>query len=233
LTLRIDFAYGRRAEKLNMQYSDLAPATAIPPHLSTSARAATKAQSPCVVWLTGLSGAGKSTIAGLLDLSLHASGRHTTVLDGDALRRGLNRDLGFSLHERSENVRRIAEVAALMADAGLIVIVSVISPLRADRACAREALRGHAHFIEVFVDVPLEVAERRDPKGLYRRARAGMLPQFTGIGSPYEAPADPDIHLDAATLLPAQSVALIRHRIDALIDPAAAHERACEAEIDR
>jgi bifunctional enzyme CysN/CysC len=158
-------------------------------------RASMKHQTPCVVWLTGLSGSGKSTIANLVERKLAAMRRHTYVLDGDNVRHGLNRDLGFSPGDRVENLRRITEVARLMVDAGLIVITAFISPYRADRAAARTRF-APGEFIEVYVDVPLEIAERRDPKGLYRRARAGQLPRLTGIGAPYEAPEDPEIHID-------------------------------------
>jgi len=159
-------------------------------------RARLKGQKPTVVWLTGLSGAGKSTIANALDGLLLAEGRHTALIDGDNLRHGLCRDLGFTEADRVENVRRAAESARLMADAGLIVLVSLISPFRADRDAAR-ALMAEAEFLEVFVDVPLAVAERRDPKGLYAKARAGDLSNFTGIDSPYEPPIAPEIHIDA------------------------------------
>jgi len=147
-----------------------------------------------VLWLTGLSGAGKSTIAQATCQRLHAQSRRAVVLDGDELRRGLTRDLGFSAADRAENVRRTAEVARLMADAGLIVIVALISPFRADRALAR-ALFEPGRFIEVFIDTALDVAEARDPKGLYKRARQGLLPAFTGIGSPYEPPLDAEVHI--------------------------------------
>ncbi len=147
-----------------------------------------------VLWLTGLSGAGKSTIAQATCQRLKAHSRLAVVLDGDELRRGLTRDLGFSAADRAENVRRTAEVARLMADAGLIVIVALISPFRADRALAR-ALFEPGRFIEVFIDTALDVAEARDPKGLYRRARQGLLPAFTGIGSPYEPPLDAEVHI--------------------------------------
>ncbi len=145
-----------------------------------------------VFWLTGLSGAGKSTIAQATRRHLHARGHLSTVLDGDELRRGLTRDLGFSMADRAESVRRAAEVARLMADAGLIVIVALISPFRADRDRAR-ALFAPGRFVEVHVDTSLAVAEARDPKGLYRRARQGDLRDFTGIDSPYEAPLAPEI----------------------------------------
>lgn len=159
-------------------------------------RALSLGQSPRVVWLTGLSGAGKSTIADLVDRKLHALGQHSVVLDGDNLRHGLTADLGFSEADRSENARRVAHVAALMADAGLIVIVSLISPFRADREKARETV-GPERFVEVFVDASLETCEARDPKGMYARARAGLLPRFTGVGAAYERSDPVDLHLDA------------------------------------
>lgn len=158
-----------------------------------------------VLWLTGLSGAGKTTLAHLLQRRLHAAGCRACVLDGDQLRRGLCRDLGFSRAERSENIRRAAEVARLMSDAGLIVIAAFISPYRTDRQQARQ-LMADGEFIEVHVDVPLAVAEQRDPKGLYRRARRGELPQFTGIDAPYEAPQAPELRLDTAVLAPDDAV---------------------------
>jgi len=151
-------------------------------------------QRPVVAWFTGLSGAGKSSLANAADQALTANGRHTMVLDGDNLRGGLNSDLGFSAADRDENVRRVAEVAALMAEAGLIVLVSLISPLRAERAIARRIARDLS-FIEVFVSTPLPVCEGRDPKGLYRRARKGQILDFTGISAPYERPLDPDLTL--------------------------------------
>lgn len=153
-----------------------------------------------VIWLTGLSGAGKSTIADALQQRLREEGHLVYVLDGDTLRRGLNADLGFSAADRRENIRRVGEVAALFADAGFLTITALISPFRADRERARDAI-GAERFLEVFVDVPLEVCEQRDPKGLYRRARAGELPEFTGISSPYEPPLAP-----ALTLGPAMTV---------------------------
>ena len=153
-----------------------------------SARARLKHQKPCVLWFTGLSGSGKSTIANLVEKRLYASGRHTTILDGDNVRHGLNRDLGFTDADRVENIRRVAEAAKLMADAGLIVLVSFISPFRSEREMAR-GLMPEGEFIEIFVDTPLELAEARDPKGLYARARAGEIKNFTGVDSPYEPPA--------------------------------------------
>ncbi|OXM59339.1 adenylyl-sulfate kinase [Amycolatopsis vastitatis] len=168
--------------------------------------------SPGVVWFTGLSGAGKSTVANLLEQRLHASGKHTYLLDGDNVRLGLNRDLGFSDDDRSENIRRVAEVAKLMVDAGLVVLVSFISPFRSDRALSRGLLEP-GEFCEVFVDTPLEVAEERDPKGLYRKARAGLLPDFTGIGSPYEPPEDSEVHIDTTRLSPAEAVEVILGRL--------------------
>ncbi|MBX3597001.1 MAG: sulfate adenylyltransferase subunit CysN [Rhizobiaceae bacterium] len=169
------------------------------------ARARQKHQRASVIWLTGLSGSGKSTIAGLLDKKLHLAGRHTYVLDGDNVRHGLNRDLGFTETDRVENIRRVAEVAKLMADAGLIVIVSFISPFRSERQMARELL-PEGQFIEVFVDTSLEECARRDPKGLYKRALAGEISNFTGIDSPYEPPVAPEIHLETAGKSPEEMV---------------------------
>lgn len=166
-----------------------------------SARARLKHQKPCVLWFTGLSGSGKSTVANLVEKRLFALGRHTTILDGDNVRHGLNRDLGFTDADRVENIRRVAETAKLMADAGLIVLVSFISPFRSEREMAR-GLMPEGEFIEIFVDTPLEIAEARDPKGLYARARAGEIRNFTGVDSPYEVPSAPDIHLRAAGLEP-------------------------------
>ncbi len=159
-----------------------------------AARAALKGQRPLVLWFTGLSGAGKSTIADLVERRLHAQGRHTMMLDGDNVRHGLNRDLGFTEADRVENIRRVSEVAALMAEAGLIVLVSFISPYRAERQAARERLPA-GEFLEVFVDTPVAECRRRDPKGLYRKADAGELRNFTGVDAPYEPPERPDIHL--------------------------------------
>ncbi|HBK45040.1 MAG TPA: adenylyl-sulfate kinase [Xanthomonadaceae bacterium] len=181
----LDFAL-RRAGNVHWQHLDV----------DKAARARIKGQVPKVLWFTGLSGAGKSTIANLVDKRLHALGHHTFILDGDNVRHGLNRDLGFTAEDRVENIRRVAEVARLMADAGLIVLVSFISPFRAERQMARERF-GADEFVEVFVDVPLAVAEARDVKGLYAKARAGQIPNFTGIDSPYEAPQNPELHLHA------------------------------------
>jgi bifunctional enzyme CysN/CysC len=176
------------------------------------ARAALKNQRPCVIWLTGLSGAGKTTIANLVDQQLHAAGYHAFVLDGDNLRHGLNSDLRFSRGDRTENVRRVGEVAALMADAGLIVLVSLISPFRAERQAAR-ALLPPGQFLEVFVDAPMAVAEQRDPKGLYARARRGELRDFTGIDSPYQPPGRPDLHIETAHASAAESAAQVLDRL--------------------
>jgi bifunctional enzyme CysN/CysC len=159
------------------------------------ARARQKGQSPKVLWFTGLSGAGKSTIANLVEKKLYAEGRHTYLLDGDNVRHGLNKDLGFTDEDRVENIRRVAEVAKLMADAGLIVLVSFISPFRSERRMARD-LMAEGEFIEVFVDTPLAEAERRDVKGLYQKARAGQLKNFTGVDSPYEPPEHAEIRID-------------------------------------
>ncbi len=171
-----------------------------------AARAQLKHQSPRCIWLTGLSGSGKSTLANALESRLHAEGRHTYLLDGDNVRHGLNRDLGFTEADRAENIRRVAEVARLMVDAGLIVIVAFISPFRAEREFARR-LFAPGEFIEVFVDTPLDECERRDPKGLYAKARRGEIPAFTGISSPYEPPGTPEFHVHPA-----------KHRADELAE---------------
>ena len=179
----------RRAHNIHLQHLDV----------DQAARAALKGQRPCVVWFTGLSDAGKSTIANLVEKRLHAMGRHTYLLDGDNVRHGLNRDLGFTAADRVENIRRIAEVARLMVDAGLIVLSAFISPFRAERAMARARVED-GEFIEVHVDTPLGLAEQRDVKGLYQKARRGELKNFTGIDSPYEAPEQPELHIDTRTL---------------------------------
>ena len=167
------------------------------------ARASLSGQKPCVLWFTGLSGAGKSTIADLVEQMLHQLGRHTILLDGDNVRHGLNRDLGFTEEDRVENIRRVGEVARLMVDAGLIVLVSFISPFRSERQMAR-ALVDLDEFIEIYVDTPLEICEARDPKGLYKLARAGTLPNLTGIGSPYEPPEHPELTLQGGRDQPAE-----------------------------
>jgi bifunctional enzyme CysN/CysC len=164
------------------------------------------------VWFTGLSGAGKSTIANLVERQLHALGHHTYLLDGDNVRHGLNKDLGFTEADRVENIRRIAEVARLFVDAGLIVLVSFISPFRAERRMARD-LVAESEFCEVHIDVPLAVAEARDPKGLYRKSRRGELTNLTGIGSPYEAPEQPDLHIDTTTTPPDRAAQIIIHHL--------------------
>ncbi|MEZ5817623.1 MAG: sulfate adenylyltransferase subunit CysN [Hyphomicrobiaceae bacterium] len=166
--------------------------------VSKAARAAAKSQRPCCLWFTGLSASGKSTIANLIDKRMMSLGHHTYLLDGDNIRHGLNRDLGFTDEDRVENIRRVAEVARLMVDAGLIVMVSFISPFRAERRMARELFQD-GEFVEVFVDTPLEVCEARDPKGLYRKARSGQLANFTGIDSAYEPPENAEVRLDGAS----------------------------------
>ncbi len=175
----------RRASNIHWQALDV----------DKAARAQMKLQKPVVLWFTGLSGSGKSTIANLLEKRLFNDGRHTYILDGDNVRHGLNRDLGFTEEDRVENIRRVAETARLMADAGLIVIVSFISPFQAERRMARE-LMAEGEFVEVFVDTPFEECARRDPKGLYAKALRGEIKNFTGVDSPYQAPASPEIHLD-------------------------------------
>ncbi|KZX88682.1 adenylyl-sulfate kinase, partial [Alcanivorax sp. HI0013] len=160
-------------------------------------RAAQKQQKPVCIWLTGLSGAGKSTIANALEVALTEQGKHTYLLDGDNVRHGLNKNLGMSDDDRAENIRRVSEVAKLMVDAGLIVVTAFISPFRADRDAAR-ALFEDGEFVEIFVHAPLEECEKRDPKGLYKKARAGEIKEFTGIDSPYEAPEKPEMVINTA-----------------------------------
>jgi bifunctional enzyme CysN/CysC len=184
----------RRSQNLHWQTLDI----------NQQARALLNGQRPCVIWLTGYSGAGKTTIANLVERKLHFLGRRTYMLDGDNVRHGLNKDLGFTEQDRVENIRRVAEVAKLMVDAGLIVLVSFISPFRAERAGAR-VLLAQGEFIEVFVDTPLADAERRDVKGLYRKARRGELRNFTGIDSPYETPEHPEIHIETMKQTPEQA----------------------------
>jgi bifunctional enzyme CysN/CysC len=167
--------------------------------IDKAAHAAIKGQRPCVVWFTGIPGAGKSTVANIVERKLHELGRHTYLLDGDNVRHGLNKDLGFTVADRVENIRRVAEVAALMTDAGLIVLAAFISPFRSERRLAR-GLVGDREFCEVFVDVTLAIAEQRDPKGLYHMARQGELPNLTGIDSPYEEPEHPEVHVDTTKL---------------------------------
>jgi bifunctional enzyme CysN/CysC len=184
----------RRADNVHWQALDVTKAT----------RALQKGQKSCVLWLTGLSGAGKSTIANLVEKKLLAMGRHTYLLDGDNVRHGLNKDLGFTAQDRVENIRRVAEVSRLMVDAGLIVLVSFISPFRAERRMARDLLEP-GEFLEVYIDTPLAEAERRDVKGLYKKARKGELKNFTGIDSPYEAPEHAEIRIDTTAMAPQQA----------------------------
>jgi bifunctional enzyme CysN/CysC len=184
----------RRAENIHWQALDV----------NKGARSSLKGQRACVLWFTGLSGAGKSTVANLVEKRLHALGRHTYTLDGDNVRHGLNKDLGFTDADRVENIRRVAEVSRLMVDAGLIVLVSFISPFRSERRLARELMQP-GEFLEVFVDTPLAEAEKRDVKGLYRKARRGELKNFTGIDSPYEPPEHPEIHLRTVLVSPEEA----------------------------
>ncbi|MCG5501654.1 sulfate adenylyltransferase subunit CysN [Ectothiorhodospira lacustris] len=192
----------RRSQNIHLQ----------PVDINQEAHARLKGQRPCVLWFTGLSGAGKSTIANLVEKKLHAEGRHTYLLDGDNVRHGLNKDLGFTDADRVENIRRVGEVARLMVDAGLIVLTAFISPFRSERQMARELL-NEGEFLEIFVDTPLEAAEARDPKGLYRKARRGELKNFTGIDSPYEAPEAPEVHVDTTRMTPEDAAELIVEHI--------------------
>ncbi len=171
-----------------------------------------KNQKPAVLWFTGLSGSGKSTIANLVEKKLYRMNRHTFLLDGDNVRHGLNKDLGFTEADRIENIRRVGEVAKLMADAGLIVVTAFISPFRAEREMVR-AMLPEGEFVEVFIDTPLDVAEARDVKGLYKKARAGELKNFTGIDSPYEAPADPEIRIDTTRMSPEEAAEFIVNKL--------------------
>lgn len=198
----IDFAL-RRAANIRWQAMDI----------TKEARSRQKLQKPICIWFTGLSGAGKSTLANLLEKRLFAAGLHTYVLDGDNIRQGLNKDLGFSEADRVENIRRATEVARLFVDAGLVVIVSFISPFRTERNLARSRFHS-AEFVEIFVDAPLEECERRDPKGLYARARRGELVNFTGIDSKYEPPESPEIRLDTVVYSADECVERILSALD-------------------
>ena len=194
----------RRSQNIHLQALDV----------NKQARGSLKGQKPAVLWFTGLSGAGKSTVANLVERELLAIGRHTYLLDGDNVRHGLNRDLGFTDADRVENIRRVGEVSKLMVDAGLIVLVSFISPFRSERRLARELVED-GEFIEIFVDTPIGVAEQRDPKGLYKKARAGQIKNFTGIDSPYEAPEHPELRIDTTDLSADQAAqAVLRYLRD-------------------
>lgn len=183
-------------------------------HVTKSERSIQKKQKPCLIWFTGLSGSGKSTVANALERKLYALEKHTYLLDGDNVRHGLNKDLGFSDSDRVENIRRIGEMSKLFIDAGLIVISAFISPFQSDRESVRK-LVNNDEFIEVFIDAPIEVCEKRDPKGLYQKARCGEIKNFTGIDSPYEAPLNPEIHIKTDVMSVDESVQLI---IDTLVN---------------
>jgi bifunctional enzyme CysN/CysC len=200
----LDFAL-RRSQNVHWQAVEI----------SREAHAAQKSQRPRVLWFTGLSGSGKSTIANLVEKKLHALGKHSFLLDGDNIRHGLNKDLGFTETDRIENIRRVGEVAKLMADAGLIVLTAFISPFRAEREMVR-AMLPEGEFVEIFIDTPLEIAEARDVKGLYKKARAGQLKNFTGIDSPYEPPEAPDLRIDTRTTGPEEAAERIVDHLLAL-----------------
>jgi len=172
-------------------------------YLDKKTRSRLKNQLPCLLWFTGLSGAGKSTVANIVEKKLNADGKHTYLLDGDNVRHGLNRDLGFSSEDRIENIRRVGEVGKLFVDAGIIALASFISPFRSDRMIVRELFEPH-EFLEVFVSAPLDICEERDPKGLYKKARSGQIPNFTGVDSPYEPPQSPELVLDTTSSTPEQ-----------------------------
>ena len=193
----------RRAHNIHWQAVDI----------DRAAHAALKDQKPKILWFTGLSGSGKSTIANAVEKKLHANGKHTFLLDGDNVRHGLNKDLGFNDADRIENIRRIGEVAKLMSDAGLIVLTAFISPFRAERDMAR-AMVADGDFVEIHVDTPLDVAEQRDVKGLYKKARAGELKNFTGIDSPYEPPEAPEITVNTTELSAEEAAGLIIDYLD-------------------
>nr|WP_315380523.1 sulfate adenylyltransferase subunit CysN [uncultured Sphingomonas sp.] len=203
----LDFAL-RRAQNVHWQAVEI----------TREAHAQQKGQQPRLLWFTGLSGSGKSTIANLVEKKLHALGKHSFLLDGDNIRHGLNRDLGFSDQDRVENIRRIGEVAKLMTDAGLIVLTAFISPFRAERAMVRSLL-PHGEFFEIFVDTPMEEAERRDVKGLYKKARAGEIANFTGISSPYEPPLAPEIRIDTTRTSPEEAAEQIVEAIMGVWSP--------------
>jgi bifunctional enzyme CysN/CysC len=188
----------RRSQNVHWQALDV----------SREFRATLKHQKAAVLWLTGLSGAGKSTIANLVEKKLHLMNRHTFLLDGDNIRHGLNKDLGFTNADRVENIRRVGEVARLMTDAGIIVITAFISPFRAERQMVRDMM-APGEFVEIHIDTPLDVAEARDVKGLYKKARAGELTNFTGIDSPYEAPVAAEIRIDTTQMTPERAATLI------------------------
>ncbi|UQG60138.1 adenylyl-sulfate kinase [Marinobacter sp. M3C] len=167
--------------------------------ITRAERSVNKNQKPCLLWFTGLSGSGKSTVANALDVALHKRGYHTFVLDGDNVRHGLCKDLGFSDDDREENIRRVGEVCKLFADAGLMVMSAFISPFTGDRRLVRKLFPA-GEFIEVFIDTPLATCEERDPKGLYQKARSGQIKRFTGIDSPYEVPSRPEVRLDTSSM---------------------------------
>jgi bifunctional enzyme CysN/CysC len=198
----------RRAQNVHWQAIDI----------SREAHARQKGQSPKLLWFTGLSGSGKSTIANLVEKKLHALGRHSFLLDGDNVRHGLNKDLGFTDTDRIENIRRVGEVAKLMTDAGLIVLTAFISPFRAERELVRGMLPV-GEFVEIFIDTPLAEAEARDVKGLYKKARAGELKNFTGIDSPYEAPEKPDIRIDTTRVSPEAAAEIIVEQVIGVWSP--------------